>query len=179
MPFHTQTSATAPTSRLGGAGLDFITSTTFSAVASVSVDGCFTATYENYLVVFDALAASGSPSVILRMRAASTDASGANYRAQLVYDTYVGAGADSAGSTGATSLFGLGVDSSTNSIAMTFVKPFAAAYTTVHGAFVHGTAAGSAMGRHDVATSYDGFSVINSGTGTITGTLRVYGYRNS
>lgn len=158
-------------------GLSFITSTTFSAVSSVSVDSVFSASFDDYLVLFDALAASGSPSITMRLRVASADASGANYRFQLVYDTYAGAGADSAGATGATSfLGGLGVDSGINSLAITFAKPFNTAYTTAFGSFIHGTATGNALGRYDATTSYDGFSVISSG-GNITGSIKVYGYR--
>ena len=37
----------------GGAGLTFISRTTWSAAASVTVDSVFTSTYENYLIIID------------------------------------------------------------------------------------------------------------------------------
>ena len=73
-------------------GLTLISTTSFSAVSSVSLpDNTFTATYDNYLIKFSNVTSSANSSINVRMRASGTDDSASNYRDQTlnVYSTTV------------------------------------------------------------------------------------------
>jgi hypothetical protein len=63
--------ATAPewATPAASSGLTFITSSTFSNVASATIDGCFTSTYNAYLIVIEQLGAvSGSDDIQFQLR---------------------------------------------------------------------------------------------------------------
>jgi hypothetical protein len=156
-------------------GLTLITSNTFSAVASVSLNNCFTATYANYRVVLNTLGTGGA--VRFRLRVGGADASGAStYRYQ-----HLEAYASTVASTESSFAYAeLGYQDSTkqNSSLLDLFNP---QLTQTTGFLVHGGRFGDVMisaGDHNVATSYDGISIF-PGTGTFTGTVRVYGYKNS
>ena len=62
----------------GSSGMTFISRTPFSNVASVAIDGCFTSSYFNYLVVVEGLSAStgsNSPQIQLRYSGTTQSAS--------------------------------------------------------------------------------------------------------
>jgi hypothetical protein len=67
---------------LPGAGLVHINTTSFSAVASQSINDVFTSTYDKYLVIFDMISVGGTLDIRLRLRASGSDITGANYRVQ-------------------------------------------------------------------------------------------------
>ena len=169
----------------GASGLTLVSATTFSAVTSVSVNSCFTSTYANYRVVFSNMtyaAPSGTTNTSLRMRAAGTDNSSANYDWARVFagsTSTVGGGA----SIAATSFLlasGAGVvtlegsfdmldpqnTAKTGLFAQTIARESSTAYVT------------NTSGLTTVTTSYDGFTLLCS-NGNFAGTVRVYGYQNS
>ena len=182
-----------------GAGLDLVTPTsiansggsaslsggavTFSGVSSISLNGIFSATYQCYLVTYSG-GGSAAPGTAcnLRLRASGTDASGANYFFQR--STFYGSTAAAARSTSQTSI-NCGFWDSINTLTATcdINNPFLAANTlfmstsgcnadTGNNAQLDGT-----YGAHNLSTSYDGLTFLPA-SGTITGTIRVYGYRN-
>jgi hypothetical protein len=172
---------------VAGAGLDLITPTSvagtgvtlsggavsFSGSTSVSVNNCFTATYDNYFVI-DTHTNSTTAENQIRLRAAGTDSS-ANYnvRLALMQSVY--------GTATSTTLFRLGDGGSELGVYQTtFTRSFLAEPTSLYSCGNDGGATSlyASGGIHTASTSYDGFSLIAS-TGTITGTLRVYGLRNS
>jgi len=73
-------------------GLTFISRTTFSAAASVTIDSLFSDTYENYLVRIQANATAGPANLRLQFRYGSTTHTSANY-------DYGWCGVDNASST--------------------------------------------------------------------------------
>ena len=168
-----------------GAGLDLITTQTFSAVSSVSFNNCFTATYENYRIVVNAVGSTdGSSGVPIRFRFRS---GGSDYTAS----TYAEFGIFVNASGGPSRFFNNSVTEVTvgwhqnyggqssfdlNNAAQTGVNKH-----LVGNSFGSGTADGYGgvnMARVLSTAAYDGFS-IRPTAGTITGTIRVYGYRNS
>jgi hypothetical protein len=158
-------------------GLTLINTTTFSAVASQSVNSVFSATYDNYLLVFNSIVANGSVTVDLRLRASGTDSS-ASYSWGLVAVNQLAAAIDAGGSNStAFRLFNASTDKSGFSN-LNINDPFKAERTLFNGSLTgsfSGNAAGGANGGvHSVATSYDGFTILSSGT--ITGSVNVYGY---
>jgi hypothetical protein len=169
-------------SPLGGGGLTLITSSTFSAVASVSVNSCFSAAYENYRIVIGLLGSvAASNDLNLRVRAAGTDLSGAVYASSYIFNSQTGGPSRSYTAAGTSGVLGYTNDYK-SLVAGDMGSPFATERTTFTGTHMTlGSGAASQAGSLGIvvnnATSYDGFSLI-SATGTITGTLRVYGYSN-
>lgn len=161
-----------------GAGLDLITTQSFSAVSSVSVNNCFSATYDNYRIMVDGQA-SGVNASLMRFRTSGTDNSGANY----TYQTIQGNGtqnASAARTTGATSfdLFYLG-SGARGAVCIEVISPFAALSTRVMsncGYDVNTPQYLLAFGGFTATTSFDGFTFYPA-SGTITGSLLVFGYR--
>ncbi len=164
---------------LGGTGLAFITTQSFTAASTVSVDGCFTSGYDNYRVVVSHTA-SGGGNLTLRMRLLGTDNSSAQYDWQggsfqnTSATGYRGA-ADTSSRLGplATVLQGTVID---------FISPAIAVQTVCMSKGTNAIATTPEtydfIARCSVATAYDGFTLIPS-AGTITGTLTVYGYRKA
>lgn len=155
---------------------------TFSGVASFSINGCFTAQYDNYLIQMDVSTKSAAGLVQARLRVAGTDAVGAtDYAAE----TQTASGTTVAASTIATSLLSLTASSSSveDLISVTVAAPSLARstrFTAISTSTLSGTsvATGQVAGRHAPATQYDGITFIAS-TGLIYGNVRIYGYNNN
>lgn len=183
-----------------GGGMDLITPTsvagtgvtlsggqvTFTAATSVSVNGCFSATYDNYLIsVRNSWASTtGQPYLDLRLRLSGSDASAANYSYVLTQAfTSIAVDTSAFGATVAHITRAGDVNDGLGGGNVSVFAPFLAQRTSVvsdisipySNTSMKRTLAG---GDHSLSTSYDGFSFIPSAS-TITGTLRVYGLRNS
>jgi hypothetical protein len=161
-------------------GMDFVSSTSFSAVSSVSVNGCFTAAYDNYIVQCVALSSGSGTDLRVRLRSAGTDNTAANY--DLQYGDVSSTTANGGRSTAQTGWVTAGALDTTYGLStMTFGQPFLAASTVMTlfgGAPISSAYLRSSFNRHTASTSFDGFTMYVA-SGTTTGTLRVYGLRNS
>jgi len=165
----------------GTGSADSLGNVTFSGVSSLSLNGCFNSAYDNYRVLLEITATSASPGMNLRLRASGTDASGGNYVGGgyiCRFNSATLGGQDLNASTN-FELGGANSGQSSNRVVMDFQSPFLA-QRTGHHTFTTGFDGTSAYGRaqhsnHNLSTSYDGFTVFPS-SGTITGTIRVYGY---
>jgi len=171
---------------LGREGLVLVNTTAFSAVSSVSIDSCFTSSFDSYRVTLSNLTASsaGITELKFRLRVGGSDASGASDYALNYWRLYSTGTAANSGSTG-TDFFSIGYASTggKNSYTMDFIDPALAvptghafqgsAYQSDIAAYINIMGAGT----HKLSTAYDGFTFF-TGTGTLTGTLRVYGYKN-
>lgn len=163
---------------LASAGLTLITAQTFSAASTVSVNNCFSATYDYYLMLIDGVASSDN-AIGFRMRVSGSDATGANYNEQRVNvnnTTFFGNQ-----TTGATfahiGAFGTG---NPNTIRADIYNPYLTKPTSIFGAGVYGNALEMRAAHHTLSTSYTGITLsAGFGAPTITGTLRIYGYKNS
>jgi hypothetical protein len=154
-------------------GLTLINTTSFSAVASQSVNDVFSTTYTNYLLVAQ-ISSAASPELRFRLRVGGTDNSANNY-------VYVERSASAFyGPTTATSAR-LGQSSTTNGgcyLVATLFRPFEAQPTgfSCNAVEVVSTMRNSQFdGEHQVSTSFTGFSIIPS-TSTITGVVSTFGY---
>lgn len=155
---------------------------TFSGVSSVSLNGVFSSTYDNYRLLMSISASSAILSVNLRFRVAGTSASGSNYSSN---------GSNSASTTlsnvniNTTSLFLFDVYNTIpqySGISSDILVPALTQFTKFNFQSYGENSSGqnvarSISGVHDVATAYDGIEIFTS-TGNITGTVRVYGYKN-
>jgi len=166
-------------------GMTLLNTTTFSAVASQSVNSVFSATYVNYKIMIDLTATSINATTInLRFRASGTDTT-TNYKSYLATpldNNYTTGGAITLVST--TNIIAGYRHRTVNESSSYFEinNPFATKNTLTNGGYNStGTSsegnAGTLAGILLDSTSYDGFSLIAS-TGTITGTVRIYGYGN-
>jgi len=166
-------------SLLASGDLQFITSASGSAASSISINGCFSAAYDHYLVMRNLLGSAGGVSLDVRLRVSSTDASGANYRTQglSASDATIG-GARYTGDTSFRNVLGYTEATSIGFSRLWISNPFAAVRTTAwsdHSVSVTGSLSlQSFVYEHDLATSYDGLSIIPA-SGTVTGSLYVYG----
>ena len=149
----------------------------FSGVTSVSLNGVFSSTYENYVIVLRALG-SVEYTGRVRLRAAGTDNTTANgYIVQAVRGISTAATAFNNTNNLWDNIF---YGDATAAVAeYAFYRPNVAATTFFTGNFFGRTDyVATVGGYHTQATAYDGITFIAS-TGNITGTVRVYGYKNS
>lgn len=167
-----------------------LASQTVSAVASVSFDNCFSATYTHYLVVRNLSGTVALNTLTARLRTGGADATGANYRIQRIVAS--GSSSSAAQNTAQTS-WNNGFLGSTETTAFGFSStlisnPFDAAVTTAWANWGYAQTGNIEQNvtlyAHDLATSYDGISFIlaqfgGASTGTMTGTITIYGLRES
>jgi hypothetical protein len=161
-------------------GLQFIVSETLTAASSVSINNCFSATYDNYRIIF-AGAGPNNTAFRLRWRASGSD----NSTASSYTSQYLQAESTSVSAallTDSYSRISNGDDSETVVFSADVASPFLAKPTSFV-SFGNYPLDGPARvwletGRHNQSTSYDGFTFYVA-SGTITGNIRVYGYRNS
>lgn len=170
-------------------GMDLITPTgvanatlsggqiTFSAAATVSINGCFTSTFDSYDLVYYSNSATDQE-IRFRMRLSGTDNSASSYD----YQTTIGAATSlsTARLTAQTTGFITRNLGSGTGATMRITAPALAANTVsrVYAVTYTGINIYDVSNAHAVATAYDGITLIPS-TGTLTGTVRIYGLRNS
>ena len=161
------------------AGMVLINTTSFSAVASVSVPAnTFSATYDNYIVRFNNMANSGNDWINIRMRASGSDDSAANYRKQKLESS--GASTTSSRSTGLTSWTEVAYqNTSVPSVCIFEIQnPFLAEVTSAvcSVGFQPDSNIISLYTTYglNTTTSYDSFTAI-AASGTITGSISAYG----
>ena len=157
-------------------GLVHINTTTFSAVSSVSLNDVFTSDYQNYEIVLPFESSSTGADMTLRLRAGGTDSTATNYYIQQLYILANNSPSGVYGNNAQYVFSGSGTTKYAGRI--TLYRPNEAVYTFANSFFWN--QAPSLMFRgmeHQLATAYDGLTIYPS-TGTITGTIRVYGYSN-
>ena len=151
---------------------------TFSGVSSQSINDVFSTTYDNYKLVIK-LVSSVETRLDFRMRVSGADNTTSNYykESNIAKDTGV-AGAESLAQD---KFIGYGTNTTITPILFEVFSPFIAEATGFLGwnhkvetlATVHENNFSS--GIHNVASSFTGISLI-AASGTITGTVSVYGY---
>ena len=166
--------------------LTFISSTSLNTgTTSVSVNSCFSATYDNYLVMIGGLIKSATtPANSFRMRVSSTDSIASYYWAgpSVTYagSTVVGDSGDNVSSFRLSPRIS-STSTATSSAVIWLSSPALATFTgwVNQGAAATDTLAYQYSGYHGVATAYDGFSILSAGGNFTGGTVKVYGLANS
>lgn len=158
-------------------GLELITSASFSAVTELLVDNVFSSTYRNYRIAWDAQSSAGGSTVVLQYRTSTTTTSNYQYTAILT------GGGNPTGST-QTAQGGIRVGANDtngwNSLEMTIFCPNIAQSTRSITSFVrnNGLNCEQTWGAQTDSTQFTGFR-LSIGSGNMTGSYFVYGYRNS
>lgn len=181
-----------PTSVAVGSGSGSVDSNgkvTFTTASSISLNGCFTSTYENYKLLITISGNSAHDAEIrLRLRASGTDTTSANYN-NANYAFRSNNTANNYGAAGQTSIpFGQ-IESAFSTNANYFYnidisQPQLAVNTKI--VYLGQDTDGSSNyvsrgggGLLNLTTQYDGITFYNdNANGTLSGTARVYGYKN-
>jgi hypothetical protein len=158
-------------------GLTLITTASPSATATVNINSCFSSTYQNYIVIANLTGTTGVD-LKSRLRASTTDAT-TNYNVQTLQANGSSVSAARFSDTNWTS--GALRSSGNTFVMLNISNPFAAAESSYFAntqdpasqAFID-----IRSGNNTNATSYDGLTVFVS-SGTMTGSIRVYGVQNS
>lgn len=155
----------------------------FTTQSSVSIDNCFSAAYTHYLVVRNLLHSAGDVALNVRLRVASTDASGADYRRQYVEASSTSVtGGRATAQTSWPNGFGYGEATAIGFGILRISNPFDTVRTTAWSDSGNGQSGSIELRRnvyaHDPTTSYDGITVYPT-SGTITGSIKVYGLKAS
>lgn len=165
-------------------GLEFITSGSFSGVASFTVDNVFTSAYRNYRIVVhnDQTTGAGAQIVSTRLRVGGVESATTYYSARSGYQYTSSIAADTVNngtywfiqrSNGSASTDGEGA------MSIDLFSPALAVNTMFVGNAVCGNYQAGCAGYHNTATAYDGIGFGTTAGGTnMTGTYRIYGYRD-
>jgi len=163
-------------------GLTLITTSTFSAAASASVNNCFSATYDQYLILVKMTTMSVSTSLYMRLRVSGGDNASSNYyfsgpEAATSVTTTISASR----SAGLTTGFATGINGTMpGASSITMHSPFLTEKTRYNAAAISGGGTDVSIsnlgGMMSVTTSYDGFTLYGAAASNLTGSVRVYGY---
>lgn len=176
-----------PTSIVKGASGSASVSTggavTFTGTESISLNGCFSSTYQNYRVIVNLSAVSNlGTNIFFRFRASGTDNT-SNYAWGELFARDNGTSfATGNTNTGVSSawqiIYSYGVETATS---IDFYSPQEARKTL--GSFIGWGGDSSTWysimggGVHNTTNQFDGLTIYPS-SGTIGGSIRVYGYKN-
>lgn len=174
-----------PTSIANSGGSASLTgnTVTFTGITSVSLNGVFAASFDNYRIVISATGSTnGSAGVAtrLRVRSSGTDYTGALYYELGTYSAASGGPARYWNVTQTAATIGWHYDN--GGYTATDIR---APFTTGANKFIVGTSFGGGggdaysgvpCGQILNTSSYDGFTIFPA-SGTLTGTVAVYGYR--
>ena len=153
---------------------------TFSAVTSLSLNGIFSSLYDVYDLIMPTFSTSAAGIVDVRMRLAGTDNTAASYSRRQV--NYYGTTVVGEALSGGTALDAWQGGTSPASAKCQIFSPATATPTMFiynGGTRTDGTISTLyGAGAHNVSTAYDGITLFMT-SGTMTGTVRVYGYKNS
>ena len=162
-------------------GMTYITSGSCSAAGSLSINNCFTSTYENYRILLDVVLGSGSGNLNLKFRASAADNSNANYNySQLEASNTTVSGSRVTGATSARLTY-----LAANDLATVAVDVFGPQLSRATVFSALGTESLSLIGSNfmtgafTAATAFDGFSLIPASSTITIAACRVYGYKNS
>jgi hypothetical protein len=164
-------------------GMVLVATASPSAVASVSIDNCFTSTYQNYRIVFALTGATGITAALsMKLRASGTDTS-TNYVSQL-FEAYSATSTSTLNPSGTDEWYvaNLAPGQLDSAFAIDIYRPQTATKTSYSGLstvnypspFVLQTIGGVQTD----STQFDGATFSFAST-NFSGNIRVYGYANS
>jgi hypothetical protein len=159
-------------------GLTLINTTSFSGVSSQSVSDVFSTTYDNYKIIVAANSSTAANSLRVRMRVSGADNSTSNYFfAGFQLNSNASTGVAFSGETQTSGQLVI-LDANVRMLAtMDVLNPFLTEKTVF-------TGFGQRVGNHnmnmsfvevELTTSFTGFTLFPA-SGTMTGTVSVYGY---
>lgn len=167
---------------LNNGGLVYITQATMSAAANAFINNCFSATYQNYRIVVNGVGSNGIPagSVIQLRKNGSNNQTGYYYTT--VYSTQVAGPTRTFTANVTSGEVGAFGDIGQQSTVIDIFSPYENVKTTwkdsCNGWGTNGGFYAEHYHLHNVTDTFDGFYFAMA-SGTFTGKIYVYGYRNS
>jgi hypothetical protein len=160
----------------GNSALTLISTTTIgTAVSTVTVAGCFSATYDNYQIV---LAGADSSSLNNLVTLQLNNSTGSTYNSSMVYMVHNSGQGTSTG-TNANFRVAFGGDVSDTNSNITLYSPFLVRRTGMTATSANGNLFATSGGVDTNAVSNTGFTISVGADNLTGGTIRVYGYKNS
>lgn len=171
-----------PTS-VSGTGVSFSINgkVSFTAATSITINGIFTSEYENYCVIYNA-DQSLAAGLTMRLSLAGVAAAGTQYDHQQTYSTGTTAAGFQSINVNTFNLQSGGGQGQSGKFDI--FNPAVAVNTRLKSLFIthnSGTGVmydGTVGGVHKLNVAYDGIVILPT-NGTLTGSLRVYGYNNN
>ena len=165
----------------GSGSVDANGAVTFSAASSISLNGAFTSTYDHYRIILNISTNSAGGYLNLRLRASNADLTTSDYFSAVIQAAFgsTALGNDNGGNSQSTwNRFGYLDSSLPANIQTDLSSPYLSQYSFFTN---YNTRTGyghqSAGGVYKATTPADGITIYPA-SGTITGTVRVYGYKN-
>lgn len=150
-----------------------------ATVSSLTITGCFTSDYDNYLIqLVGGSNTTSNADLYLQLRTSGGSTSNTGYYSALIYSTLASATpvAFNVSNGAQWTNAGACISTTTPSMNLTLTAPNLARRTTIGGFVSRGDVVGSTSGYHDVATAYNSIVITPSG-GTISScVVRIYGY---
>lgn len=165
-------------------GLVLIADQDFSGVSTVSVDGVFSSLYDHYDITIGPFATSAAQNLLMQLRSGGSNATGTDYYSgiQLVTPANESYNTGGAGVNSWIVFSAAGATITDARVDLQVGRPAAADQTLFSmvgaGRYVTNMVAEHGGGMHNLTTAYDGFRLFVA-SGTISGTVRVYGRRQS
>ena len=160
-------------------GLVLLNTTTFSAQSTVSINNVFSSTYDNYRMILNITSKGTTAHTNFRFRASGSDNTASSYNWTASY--YLASNNFQSYRTTNASLAQVwnSIGQDREQASMEIYGPNLAATTAASISGSHGAGDINWNGSlgHGSNTQFDGFTIYPS-TGTLTGTFRIYGYRN-
>ena len=152
---------------------------TFSAVTSLSLNGVFTADFDNYVISVRSVLASGAQGLDMRYRVSGADASGSNYTDQYLIASGTGV---TPGRDASQTRLRIGATSDTLRTGHTvyiygpaLAQPTASRSVSADG--ISNARIYDNANTHSLSTAYDGFTIFPASS-SMTGAVQVYGVRS-
>jgi hypothetical protein len=165
-------------------GLTLINTTSFSAVASQSINDVFSSTYKNYRIIMELDGTVGaSNQFLMRLRNAGSDLT-STYNSEMKFSAYASASNSFNDNANATDRWILGLipnaGDSRFTASIDLCNPFTSLSKTISGMSTgskSGAYRGFAIfgGENSTLSSYSGFTIYPA-SGNMTGSVSVYGY---
>jgi microcystin-dependent protein len=169
-----------PSSVTVGAGSASVASDgeiTFTNSRIISANLCFSSLFRNYLITFNITSASAASGLIVQFRTGTSTDVGTTYRYTYSEDTDAISNPASGGDNQNNIRFGR-TDTSGSAGELTIYSPFDSSVgTRAIGTTFDFAYYGKGAGFYKTAKSHDGFTLHNNASITITGSMKIYGYR--
>jgi hypothetical protein len=164
----------------GSGSVDATGTVTFTGASSVSLNNCFSSTYDNYKIMYDFIGSTGTNNN-MRLRTSSDDTT-SNYMRQYLYAASTTVAAARSNSQTTWLLGDHNSTRRTNAVVDLFSPNLAQVTGGQHySAMFYDSSTENAWLQnglgHNSTTQFTGFTIYPS-SGTITGNIRVYGYKN-
>jgi hypothetical protein len=161
-------------------GLTLINTTSFSGVTSQSFNSVFSATYDNYKILFTKASIATASAIRFRLRASGTDNSTASSYVRRGYGSDVPSGLYNQ-TESTTSWYCFSASTSTTAQSFQTIElynPFIATETQMTSTQLekNGNTGSMQIAFHDQTVSYDGFTVFSTAGHNIAGTISIFGF---